>query len=110
MTKMFNQEVHDNLIALGYTYLFRYKNRYDEYNHPINDDWISIDKVGRVDFPDICSYIDTPKHKAKIQRDMTPAMALRIAVNMKKIFEQKNLPYQLDIDGHKIKLGIMTQH
>ena len=100
----FNPEVHDHLLALGYTYLLRYKNKYDEYNHPDNDDWVSIDKQGHVDFPDVCDYIHSEEHKAKVQGKMTNYMVRRIAHNVKAIFSQRQLPYHMEIEGDNISL------
>jgi hypothetical protein len=58
---MYNEDVHHNLIAEGYSYEGRnseFNEPYDEYEHLDCDDWIAIYADGRVEFLDICEYTE----------------------------------------------------
>jgi|GEM_PF-4805433 hypothetical protein len=58
---LYNEDIHHNLLAEGYSYEGRnseFSESYDEYEHPDCDDWLAIYSDGRVEFLDICEYTE----------------------------------------------------
>jgi hypothetical protein len=81
--RLFNKRIHDNLLALGYRYMGRHdidNEVLDIYDHPDNDDWMSIDVFGHIDFLDYCEYTEGSKkgRASRIEWERTRAqIALR---------------------------------
>ena len=131
--KLFNQQIHDELIALGYEHERyvdkRFKLRFDMYDHPMNDDWFEIDEKGHIDPADICGFTEGSIkcqriHEKWIKGGKRGPLSFsnnkypeemhirRAAFNIKKRMEQRHMRYQLDIDDsdHTIRLSRLTEH
>lgn len=79
---LYNEDIHHNLLALGYEYDGRgdgkTENQDDEYSHPDNDDWFGINCYGHINPLDASEYTEGSERGKKILREQGPWMFMNI--------------------------------
>jgi hypothetical protein len=130
--KLFNQEIHDNLIALGYERYERYKgpsgkkeDQYDMYWHLVNDDWFGINSEGHIDPMDLCDFTQGSVKGRRIYEewinngksgvisfvDLSPKIKVRATLSFTKHkMKQQNLPYDIEEENDSFKMVRLTEH
>jgi hypothetical protein len=129
--KVFNKEMHDNLLALGYEHTRyvskKYRTRFDMYDHPDNDDWFEIDEKGHIDPADLCGFTEGSTRGHQIYEDWkaagkqgflnfknkplpTELVIHRIGCDIKDRLVKKNMPFELELTEEKFQLKRLTEH
>jgi hypothetical protein len=68
---VYNEDVHHNLLALGYEYDGRDEFG-EEYSHPDNDDWFGVNSKGHINPLDACEYTEGSVRGRKILAEQGP--------------------------------------
>jgi hypothetical protein len=69
---LFNKEIHDNLLAIGYEYMGKAENGDDEYDSVENDDWFGINTKGHINPLDVCEFTEGSEMGRKVLNEVGP--------------------------------------
>jgi hypothetical protein len=76
--ELFNKEIHDNLLDMGYTYEGKCGNGDDEYAHDVNDDWFAINPKGHINPLDLCEFTQGSVRGRKVMSERGPCGFMNI--------------------------------